>query len=625
MLLAAGNAESAKKQDSALDGNWQNTFVLMRGQQDVVAAKLVTWLYVTETRIPVHAPDLMVFVRENAHWPRMHAFREKIEENIAATVKPGEIIAWFDQYPPGKADGIRAYANALLSQGYVDRAQKALRQFWTDASLGRNETSSIAGAYKKHLSADDHYARLDNLIWKGRYSEAEYMLAFVPSDRRALAHARISLGQLSSKASAFLLMVPETLRKDEGLLFERLRYRRRKNMNEGALEILAMMPPAPAKPEMWWEEIKILARRRIEERDYAGAYALAKNHTATSGVAFAEAEWLLGWLSLRHLKDTADAYRHFDGLYRSVGSAISKSRAAYWAARAAEALPDHVLAAEWDKIAALYPSTYYGQLSYARVHKTPDAQMLAEAPVAPETLARFESGEIVRAARLLHKTGLAQFIDPFLAKLLADAKSGQDYYLAAKLAHETGRPYYAVEANKEAQQTLGIFLLNEGYPVIPLLPVAEPEKSLIHAIIHRESMFDRNAQSPAGARGLMQLMPATAKAMSKKKGKTYRLQKLTEDPQFNITLGAAYLQQMVSLYDGFYPMAIAAYNAGPGRVSQWIREFGDPRKGEIDVIDWVEHIPIYETRNYVQRVLESYYIYRLRFGLPPRTIEDLTR
>jgi soluble lytic murein transglycosylase len=184
-----------------------------------------------------------------------------------------------------------------------------------------------------------------------------------------------------------------------------------------------------------------------------------------------------------------------------------------------------------------------------------------------------------------------------------------------------------VQANKDCQQTLGQFLFAEGYPALHVLPLQSPEKSLVHAIIHRESMFNPAAMSPVGARGLMQLMPATASQMAKKAGERYNADRLISDPRYNTLLGSTYLHDLVDNYGGFYPMAIGAYNAGPGNVKSWIADFGDPRKdgvnkGGMNIIDWVEHIPIYETRNYIQRVMESYYIYRLRFGMEPKTILD---
>jgi soluble lytic murein transglycosylase len=170
------------------------------------------------------------------------------------------------------------------------------------------------------------------------------------------------------------------------------------------------------------------------------------------------------------------------------------------------------------------------------------------------------------------------------------------------------------------QLKIGEFMYTEGYPLLPTLTVHEPESALIHAIVHRESMFNTEAGSPAGARGLMQLMPGTAKQVARSIGKSYSADKLTENPQYNIELGAAYLQHLLENYDNFYPLAIAAYNAGPANVAQWEKEFGDPRSSKVNLLDWIEQIPIYETRNYIQRVMESYYIYRLRLNQEPRTV-----
>ena len=209
--------------------------------------------------------------------------------------------------------------------------------------------------------------------------------------------------------------------------------------------------------------------------------------------------------------------------------------------------------------------------------------------------------------------------DVFFTRLLAGAKDKIDYALVAKLAHETNNIQFAVQANKDAQQKLGVFLWEDGYPV-PAVLGRDPEKALVSAIIYRESMFDKDVVSPAGAMGLMQLMPATAKETAQRGGFGYSRQKLTQDPAYNIRLGSAYLSKLVGGYDGFYPYAIAAYNGGPSNVNSWIDDYGDPAEGKADLVDWVESIPVYETRNYVQRVLETYYMYRIRYGQEPKTI-----
>jgi len=608
---------------SQMDNDWPKTFALIKNHSDPVAAKLLTWIYVVETPLPVEPRQLLDFIKENPGWPKLYLFRNKIEHNVASWKDAPALVQWFDQNPPQTFDGMKAYMEALLRTNHAAKARTALSTFWLNAQLNKNETAALAGTYKQYFGASDHFARLDNLLWQGRNAEAEYMLAFVGADTRAMGQARIALSKLAPTADKLVAEVPASLQKNEGFLFDRLKARRRRNNDTGALEILAQMPAKAAHPEAWWGEQNILARRRLEARDYTGAYKIIRKHQLTEGYEFAQAEWTMGWISLRNLNDPMDAYKHFDGMYRKVSTAISLSRGAYWAARAAEALPDHVLAQQWDKVAAQYPSTFYGQLSYEKIYGDPSASTFADPAVPADVKAKFNKNELVRVVRILDSLSLKRLIDPFLARLNADAKTSADYTLVASLARETGRYYYAVQANKDCQQQLGKFLFNEGYPALPSVPLASPEKALVHAIIHRESMFNADAASPVGARGLMQLMPATAKVISKRAGRVYDLGKLTTDPNYNVLLGETYLGHLVDDYGGFYPMAIAAYNAGPGNVQDWIETYGDPRiKGNMNIVDWVEHIPIYETRNYVQRVMESYYIYRLRFGQAPKTILD---
>lgn len=601
----------------------QKTTSLLSQRQDPLARKLLVWLYATESNLPIHAPDLINFTRNNKDWPRMHAIRLKIEENIGDTVTPANTITWFNEHPPETAAGIKAYIRALSATQQHDRARHALKSFWERAALNKKETVQLASTYARLLTLQDHEKRLNRLIWDGRYGEAEALLPYVSAAMRSTAGARLSLAQNRHDANTRIQSLSAAQLKDEGVMFERMRWRRRRNMDSGALEMLAQKPAQPAEADAWWGEMNILARRKLEAKDFRGAYDIIKQHKMTEGSGYAQAEWLAGWIALRFLKQPGEAFGRFSKLYDNVGSAISKARAAYWAARAAEALPDNVLSKTWHQKAAVYTSTFYGQLSYAKLHGAAKPGAFTDPVVTAEKTNAFVAKETVRVVRMLHAAGLSQFLDPFLARLLLDAKAPDDYVLVARLARETGRYYYAVQANKDIQTNEGLFMPVEGYPVLPPLPLQSPEKSLVHAIIYRESMFNTLAVSHAGARGLMQLMPGTAQDMARKTGEGYNRDKLTRDARFNVLLGSTYLQQLIHRYDGFYPMAIAAYNAGPARVSSWIEEFGDPRNGTVDLIDWLEQIPIYETRNYVQRVMESYYMYRLRFDEPARTVLDL--
>ncbi len=601
----------------------KSTDLLLAQRQDPLARKLLVWLYATESKLPIHAPDLINFTRNNKDWPRLHTIRLKIEQNIGDTITPANTITWFNENPPETADGIKAYIRALMATQQQDRAKHALKSFWEHAVLTKKDTVSLIGIYPRILNADDHEKRLNRMIWESRYSEAEALLPFVSANNRTLAAARLALAQNKPNASTLVQNLTPAQLQDEGVTFERMRWRRMRGMDSGALEMLAQKPAAPAEPAAWWREMNILARRKLEAKDYHGAYNIIQKHKMSEGSGYAQAEWLLGWIELRFLKQPGKALPRFIKLHDKVNAAISKARASYWAARAAEALPDGVLAQAWHRKAAAYTSTFYGQLSYAKLYGAAKPGAFRDPVVTEEKAQAFVARETVRVVRMLHAAGLTQFLDPFLARLLLDAKTPEDYVLVARLARETGRFYYAVQANKDIQTNEGLFMPVEGYPVLPPLPLQAPEKSLVHAIIHRESMFNTLAVSPAGARGLMQLMPGTARDMARKTGEGYSAEKLMLDARFNVLLGSTYLQELIRRYDGFYPMAIAAYNAGPGRVSSWIEEFGDPRDRKTDLIDWIEQIPIYETRNYVQRVMESYYMYRLQFGEPARTVLDI--
>lgn len=605
---------------SVPDRDWKNSFALMKESKNPVAAKLLTWLYATETNMPLDTKNLMAFTERNSDWPRLHKFRARIEKDITSEARPTEIAEWFNQNPPASAEGLKAAMNAFLRLGDNEKARAVLKKSWLTISLGDKNTVVLAETYHKFFSATAHIDRLDNLLWEGRTDEAEAMLPLVDKDHANIARARMALANQSPKAQKFLQIIQIPQQHNEGLLYERVKTLRRADRDDDAFRLLQQAPSPLSHPELWWKERNILVRRALEDKNYARAYAVIKDHGMTSGVDFAQAEWTAGWLQLRFLKQPDKAYQRFERMYQSVTSAVSKSRAAYWTGRAADALHHPESAQNWYKISAQFPSTFYGQISYEHLYGSAQSTEFPIDFVAPDRVKVFDAKDTVRAVRLLSRVGLPQYIDCFLVKMLDNAKERKDFYLIAKLATETGRYYYTVEANKQLQQKTGEFLFIEGYPLLPPLPVRQPEQALIHAIVHRESMFNTYAQSTVGARGLMQLMPATARQVSGELGLPFSSDKLTENPQYNVSLGAGYLQGLVEKYSGFYPMAIAAYNAGPGNVAKWQKQFGDPRSGKIDIIDWIEEIPIYETRNYVQRVMESYYMYKIRFHEKPKTV-----
>ena len=362
-----------------------------------------------------------------------------------------------------------------------------------------------------------------------------------------------------------------------------------------------------------WPELADAARRSVERGDISVGYRIANGSGATTGSPFAEGEWLSGWIALRALDDYKVSYDHFTTLYAGVGTTISKARGAYWAGRAAEEMGDMATAQNWYKAAATNQTAYYGQLAAARLGRS-DA--LSFAPMPQPTAAQrasFDRRELVRVVRLLDQLGEDDRARPFL-KFMADNNSDPaTLRMVADLGQEVGRDDLTVMVAKIARDK-GVDLIDYLYPLLSVPTGPGPEPALTLAVIRQESAFDATAVSPAGAMGLMQLMPATAKHTAKSLKLRFRKEDLTRSTDYNMRLGRAYLQELLDSFNQSYVLAIAAYNAGPDRVNGWITLYGDPREHGVDAVDWIETIPIAETRNYVQRVLENLQVYRHRLG-----------
>jgi len=605
--------------------SWQNAAESFK-KSGPVGQKLYIWLNITQGGNSFNYKTLVNFIKSTPEWPQLYKFRGTMEEDLASLSNYTDLELWFDKELPKTYEGIDSYTSYLLTIKKPEKAREVIKKFWIDARLNKKEVKSLHKKYSQLITYEDDVKRLDNLIWKDRYNEAEVMLRYVDENIQKVAQARVALLRGYPEANSLVDGLSMQERKEPGIVYGRVRWRRIKDNTEEAIDMLRLQPKNLPSEELWWEERNILSRRKIEDGEYNEAYNLISKHGLKHGSeSYAQAEWLLGWISLRFLNQPSAAYPHFENFYQSVNSAISSSRAAYWLGRADEALNNKESAKNWYQLAAQFPSTFYGQLASEKVYGDYNPAMFFNDNVSKKAASDFKRNELVQAIKLLSKHKLTQFIDTFFVRLFLNAKTRTDYILIAQLAEEINQTRYAVEANKRLQQNLGTFMFNTGYPHLSSKTHKEADKALVHSIVYRESMFDKNAISSAGARGLMQLMPATAKSMSKKskaaKGK-FNPNNLTTNPDYNVKLGSVYIEQLVEDYDGFYPMAIAAYNAGPRNVSKWVKSFGDPRKKDVDVIDWLELIPIYETRHYVQRVMETYYIYRLKFSEKPKTVVD---
>jgi soluble lytic murein transglycosylase len=508
--------------------------------------------------------------------------------------------------------GALKLGKALIQLGRQPEAAELARRAWVELPFSPLDERAFAATFAPHLHPAEHVQRLDRLLWQGDDAGARRMFQRVDAGTRALAEARLALQNMRGNVDALVKNVPSVLQADPGLIYDRARWRRRKEQYAGAAQLLDSGALNTPFAERLWAERDDAARRALDRGEAQLAYRLAKNHGVPSGAAFADGEFLAGFIALRFLHQPKTALGHFELLYAGVSSPISAARGAYWAGRAAEAMKDQAKTQQWYGFAARHGSTYYGQLAAQRLGWS-EAPDLTDAPaILPERKARFEGREMVRIVRALEQAGARDWTRPFFLRLVGDGASGEDHLLAAELAMELGRNDLALTAAKSGRGR--IEMAQYLFPTRPLPAALGAEEALLLSVMRQESAFDPAAVSSAGARGLMQLMPATAKSVAKRNGISYQPDLLTQDPDYNVRLGSAYLSSLLSDYGGSYVLALAAYNAGPSRVRQWIADHGDPRNPKVDAVDWVERISFSETRNYVQRIMETLAIYRHRLG-----------
>ena len=552
--------------------------------------------------------EIAAFLADHSNWPQRTALRLNAERSIPDDADPSAVARFFEDNPPLTAVAAARYEEVLQQLGRDDDARAYIRSAWPRLTLTADQLALFV-AFFPFLEERDHAARLSALIDAGRLDEARAMLAYLDPAYEALLEARIALAQRAWNVNELVAAVPEALRHDPGLIYDRLRWRRRGGLLAGALEMLEAQP-ADAKRRRWWVERRAVARRLLAAGDAGRAYAVARDHRQEDGLPRYQAEFLAGWLALRYLDDPQSARAHFRDVWDNSVTPIGQATGAYWLARAERALGDSGEARRWWAEAASRPTTYYGQLA---ARQTGVAQPLQDPPVTVQDEAAFTARLTTRIVAHLHQIGQDALRDRFFGVLLAECETPGEYVLAARLAARLGA-HTAQIAAANAAAARGHALAVSGYPILTLDP-ATPDPALTLAIIRQESGFDPGAVSPAGAQGYMQLLPETGRLAATALSLSLEDRWLLDDPALNIRLGSEYMRQMMAIHDGSLPLAAAAYNAGPTRVSRWLMEFGDPRIGA-DPVDWVERIPFHETRNYVQRIIEGEGVYRRLLPAP---------
>ncbi|MBN8945059.1 MAG: lytic transglycosylase domain-containing protein [Rhizobiales bacterium] len=580
---------------------------------DPISRAIAEWV-ILRSNEGVGFARLSAFLQANPGFPasqriRMRAEGALLEENLDATT----VRAFYATRQPNSAKGKIALAMALKRGGDAERGNRLARDIWRRDDLSADTEQTLLTAFGSVLTQADHKARLDRMLHADQEGTAMRAAQRLGGGQVPLARAFLAIGARRANGGALLAQVPASLHQDPAYLFAKAQWLRREDRAQEAAAVLIAAPRDPAvlgSPEDWWTERRVMVRKLLDAGDARTAYRVASTHSVREGSARVEAEFHCGWLALRFLNDPATALRHFEAARHASNTPMSQSRAFYWVARAQEALGQQAEARRSYEAAARHPTHYYGQLARAKLG-------MNDLPIRRPVEATPVRGPSARALSMLYQLGEQDLARAILADLGLRAMDTGQLHAAAEVAARNNDAKGVLILGKLANNR-GLPFDIHAFPTIGIPQYAhvgpEVDRAVVYAIARQESTFDPRAVSHAGARGLLQLMPATARATARTYGVAFDQGRLISDPAYNARIGAAHLGELVAEFNGSYIMTFAAYNAGRSRVREWVQAYGDPRDPRVDPIDWVERIPFTETRNYVQRVMENVQVYRARLG-----------
>lgn len=604
--------------DAMRNGNWETAATIAQRDGDV-AADIIEWHRLRAGRGSY--ADVMEFLKRRPDWPGEGYLRRQSEKVVIAEGRAA-VLAFFGDNAAQTPKGVLAFADAKSAQGEQGDAEVSVVLAWNTMQMNDTSQALFLKNYGELLKPH-HASRLSNMLWEGAAKDARRMFDLVGDGPKALAVARLALQNLNKNVDGLINAIPEKYRDEPSLQYDRFVWRARKGRGEDAKKLLleqSKSADALGRPQAWSNRRRALARDEMRDGDPKRAYQMASRHYLSSGSAYADLEWLSGYIALRKLDDPATALGHFLRFDKAVLSPISKGRAGYWIGRAYDALDDPAQADQAYTKAAQHQTSFYGLLAAERASLPFDPDLAGNEAFPDWQGSDVADDALFEAGLLLQASGELDVAERFWTHY-AERLNRFDAGLLGQAAIDVGQPHLAVMIGKRVAKR-AIVLPEPYYALHPLanrnLPIA-PEMAL--AIARRESEFDPKVQSGVGARGLMQIMPATATEVAAGLGLSgeHSTARLTQDPEYNAVLGATFLSTLAGRFDGNVLMMSAAYNAGPSRPIRWAKIYGDPR-GQMDVVDWIEHIPFRETRNYVMRVTESLPIYRARLGLTPLPI-----
>ncbi len=593
---------------------WARSIKGIEKINDKVARKIIIWRWLIADDGVSSKKDLENFYQSSTTWPKINKVKAKIEsKKVTNDIK--KTLDWFQENPPITPIAKIKLSEILIKNNFIEEGNWLLKEAWVNNSFSYSEEKYILKSYKNIITNSENTKRLENLIWKRQWSSANRQLKRVSSDIKQFSIAKIKLSRRRGNVDQAIKSVPKSLINEESLIYERVKWRRKARLEKPSLELLLSYHGEYSYPKKWWREINYHTRKQLSYKNYKLAAKILDQYNLSSKDYLSEAQWLAGWLSLTFNKDYKSAYKYFSKMFLEVKTPISKARASYWAGKASEEIGNKEDLKIWYDRAAAFPATFYGQLALKKLNRElflPSQNTEFD----PDEFKKFKENELVRALILLLQVENRKLSRIFAMHLVDQAKNTKDILMLSKILKDFNQVSFSIFVGKKAiYNNIYIPSLNFPVPNTELMNLINKNTEIplpvTLAITRQESAFDVKAKSRAGARGLMQLMPRTARITAKKNNYKYKRIYLTSRPAYNVRIGSFYFKEMLNKFNGSYVLALAAYNAGPSRVNRWLKIYGDPRKNEIDPVTWMELIPISETRNYVQRVIEGIYMYRM--------------
>ena len=593
---------------------WKLALSDAQKMQDKTIYTLVNWMYLIDSQSGASFNEYFIFIKNNKDWPRINRIKYLAEHKINFDNNtPSSIIEYFTNNPPLSGFGKLRLAEALLENNQAEKSKSLVKDGFKDAELSKNDLRYFSKIFKKFLTQQDYTLRADYFAYEAKYQDLRDTIEYLNPDYQKLYNARAALFTKRS-ADNLIAQVPQYLKEDPGLIYDRIKWRRKKARFDDALTLINQSASDSLERNQYLAKERLsIARDKIQDKEFKTAYEILKDHRLKEGSDYAEIEWHLGWLALSFLNQPDAALAHFLKMNAAVSYPISKARAAFWIGKTYKKLGQVNQANTWFKTGSQYGTTFYGQLS----HKEIDEKKFSinnSFKFSEEKYEEFKKNNpLAKSVIVLKELNRTRYTKDILRHLgdVDQNKTAEEISMAGLLAQDIERYDFAIQIAKNASYK-NLNFLEISYPKIEVPKQIKDQKildsSVILALIRQESEFDTSATSRVGAKGLMQIMPATGKLLSKVTNIDFSREKLTRDKDYNLALGSYYISDLDDLFGSQY-LAFAAYNAGPNRVEKWIKTHGDPRKKQIDAIDFIELIPFHETRNYVQRVSENINVY----------------